>query len=101
MTFTIVQLLEAKSIRFLPDYDAPIRKEELRQKMHDALLTLKPREQKVLEMRFGLGDEEPLSLADIAEKFAIGRSRVFQIEATALRKLRHPSRSRNLREFCA
>jgi RNA polymerase primary sigma factor len=66
----------------------------------EALLkTLTPREEKVIKMRFGLGDGSEHTLEEVGQNFAVTRERIRQIEAKALRKLRHPSRSRKLKAF--
>ncbi|MBU1104586.1 RNA polymerase sigma factor RpoD [Candidatus Parcubacteria bacterium] len=65
----------------------------------DVLSTLSPREQKVLELRFGLVDNRPRTLEEVGKEFGVTRERIRQIEAKALRKLRHPSRSRKLRDY--
>ena len=71
----------------------------LREQVVAILRTLTPRERKVLELRFGLEDGRTRTLEEIGREFRVTRERVRQIEAKALRKLRHPSRSHNLREF--
>jgi len=63
------------------------------------LQTLTPREEKVIKMRFGLDDGSEHTLEEVGQSFAVTRERIRQIEAKALRKLRHPSRSRKLRAF--
>ncbi|MBI3696083.1 MAG: RNA polymerase sigma factor RpoD, partial [Acidobacteria bacterium] len=63
------------------------------------LKTLTPREEKVIKMRFGLDDGNEHTLEELGQRFAVTRERIRQIEAKALRKLRHPSRSRHLRAF--
>ena len=63
------------------------------------LATLTPREEKVLRMRFGIGEKADRTLEEVGVDFEVTRERVRQIEAKALRKLRHPSRSRRLRPF--
>ena len=63
------------------------------------LKTLTPREEKVLRLRFGLEDGRPRTLEEVGKEFNVTRERIRQIEAKALRKLRHPSRSRKLRDF--
>ena len=64
-----------------------------------ALATLTPREEKVLRMRFGIGEKADHTLEEVGQDFAVTRERIRQIEAKALRKLRHPTRSRHLREY--
>jgi RNA polymerase primary sigma factor len=73
----------------------------LREQMNEILDGLNERERKVLMMRFGLEDGNPRTLEDVGKEFAVTRERVRQIEAKALRKLRHPLRSRKLRDFLA
>ncbi len=63
------------------------------------LTTLTPREEKVIKMRFGLEDGIERTLEEVGQRFAVTRERIRQIEAKALRKLRHPSRSRKLKAF--
>ena len=65
----------------------------------DVLKTLTPREEKVLRLRFGLEDGRPRTLEEVGKEFNVTRERIRQIEAKALRKLRHPSRSKKLRDF--
>ena len=64
-----------------------------------ALATLTPREEKVLRMRFGIGERSDHTLEEVGQNFDVTRERIRQIEAKALRKLRHPSRSKKLRAF--
>ncbi len=63
------------------------------------LSTLTPREKKVLELRFGLEDGRNRTLEEVGKEFNVTRERIRQIEAKALRKLRHPSRSKRLKDF--
>ena len=89
---------------FLPDTDASQPPEEasytlLREQLEDVLATLTPREQEVLRMRFGLRDGKPHTLEEVGKEFDVTRERIRQIESKALRKLRHPSRSKKLRDF--
>ncbi|MDZ7697603.1 MAG: sigma factor-like helix-turn-helix DNA-binding protein [Deltaproteobacteria bacterium] len=63
------------------------------------LTTLTPREEKVLRMRFGIGEKADHTLEEVGRDFCVTRERIRQIEAKALRKLRHPSRSRKLKSF--
>jgi RNA polymerase primary sigma factor len=72
---------------------------DLRDKIHRMLNTLSPKEERILRMRFGLGDETPHTLEEVGQIFGVSRERIRQIEAQALRKLKHPSRSNNLRSF--
>ena len=83
---------------FIPDEDAPIPAEAashtlLREQLADVLSSLTPREEKVLRLRFGLEDGRPRTLEEVGKEFNVTRERIRQIEAKALRKLRHPSRS--------
>lgn len=71
----------------------------LREQMADVLKTLTPREEKVLSMRYGLEDGKMHTLEEVGEEFQVTRERIRQIEAKALRKLRHPSRSKVLKDF--
>jgi len=71
----------------------------LKEQMDDVLSTLTEREEKVLRLRFGIGDGYPRTLEEVGQIFSVTRERVRQIEAKALRKLRHPTRSRKLKNF--
>ena len=71
----------------------------LKEQLSDVLKTLTPREEKVLSLRFGLEDGNPKTLEEVGKEFNVTRERIRQIEAKALRKLRHPSRSKKLRDF--
>ena len=89
---------------FLPDDDVPAPSEAaasmiLKEQLVDVLGTLTEREQKVLRLRFGLDDGRARTLEEVGKEFNVTRERIRQIEAKALRKLRHPSRSRKLKEF--
>jgi len=79
-------------------YDAASR-ELLKEHMVEVLGSLSDREQKVLRMRFGLDDGRPRTLEEVGKEFAVTRERIRQIEAKALRKLRHPSRSKKLKDY--
>ncbi|MGH9542595.1 MAG: sigma-70 family RNA polymerase sigma factor, partial [Terriglobales bacterium] len=72
---------------------------DLKEQTSQVLKTLTPREEKVIKMRFGLDDGSEHTLEEVGQSFAVTRERIRQIEAKALRKLRHPSRSRRLRAF--
>jgi RNA polymerase primary sigma factor len=78
--------------------DAAI-KQLLKQQIEEVLGTLSPREQRILQLRFGLEDGRNRTLEEVGKEFGVTRERIRQIEAKALRKLRHPSRSRRLREY--
>ena len=71
----------------------------LREQLEDVLSTLTPREKKVLQLRFGLGDGRSRTLEEVGQVFGVTRERIRQIEAKALRKLRHPSRSKKLKDY--
>ena len=89
---------------FIPDDDAPAPAEVvagtlLKEQLMDVLDTLTTREEKVLRLRFGLDDGKARTLEEVGREFAVTRERIRQIEAKALRKLRHPSRSKKLKDF--
>ena len=89
---------------FIPDDDAPAPAEAashtlLREQLGEVLQTLTPREEKVLRLRFGLEDGRSRTLEEVGKEFNVTRERIRQIEAKALRKLRHPSRSKKLKDF--
>ena len=71
----------------------------LREQLIEVLKTLTPREEAVLKLRFGLEDGRPRTLEEVGKVFDITRERIRQIEAKALRKLRHPSRSKKLKDY--
>jgi DNA-directed RNA polymerase sigma subunit (sigma70/sigma32) len=71
----------------------------LHEQLMEVLLTLTEREQKVLRLRFGLDDGRPRTLEEVGKQFNVTRERIRQIEAKALRKLRHPSRSKKLKDY--
>ena len=89
---------------FIPDEDASEPSEAasfslLREQLEEVLETLAPREKKVLELRFGILDGRTRTLEEVGKEFNVTRERIRQIEAKALRKLRHPSRSKKLKDF--
>lgn len=89
---------------FIPDDDAPAPAEAaaytmLKEQLMDVLDTLTPREEKVLRLRFGLDDGRARTLEEVGKEFKVTRERIRQIEAKALRKLRHPSRSKKLKDY--
>lgn len=85
----------------LPTPTDEASREILREELEKVLKTLTPKEREVLEMRFGLKDGRPRTLEEVGQVFGVTRERIRQIEAKALRKLRHPLRSRRLRDFLA
>ncbi len=89
---------------FIPDEDIPAPADAaaftlLKEQLIEVLDTLTEREQKVLRLRFGLDDGRARTLEEVGKEFSVTRERIRQIEAKALRKLRHPSRSKKLRDF--
>ena len=89
---------------FIPDDEAPAPADAashtlLKEQLGDVLSTLTAREEKVLRLRFGLEDGRPRTLEEVGKEFDVTRERIRQIEAKALRKLRHPSRSKKLKDF--
>ena len=89
---------------FIPDEDASEPSEAasftlLKEQLVDVLSTLTPREEKVLRLRFGIEDGRTRTLEEVGKEFNVTRERIRQIEAKALRKLRHPSRSKKLKDF--
>ena len=89
---------------FIPDEDAPAPSDVashtmLKEQLAEVLSTLTPREEKVLRLRFGLEDGRSRTLEEVGKEFNVTRERIRQIEAKALRKLRHPSRSKKLKDL--
>ena len=89
---------------FIPDDDAPAPAEAashtlLKEQLNEVLATLTDREAKVLKLRFGLEDGKSRTLEEVGQRFDVTRERIRQIEAKALRKLRHPSRSKRVKDF--
>lgn len=89
---------------FIPDDDALAPADAasmslLKEQLAEVLKTLTPREEKVLKLRFGLEDGNPKTLEEVGKEFNVTRERIRQIEAKALRKLRHPTRSKKLKDF--
>lgn len=89
---------------FIPDDDAPAPADAaslmlLKEQLNDVLSTLTDREAKVLKLRFGLEDGRSRTLEEVGKEFDVTRERIRQIEAKALRKLRHPSRSKKVKDF--
>jgi RNA polymerase primary sigma factor len=85
--------------KFIPSPPDTVIHINLREQIETALKTLTEREAKVLKMRFGLGDGNEHTLEEVGQQFKVTRERIRQIEAKALRKLKHPSRSRRLKSF--
>ena len=71
----------------------------LRRELMSVLKSLTPREERVITLRFGLDDGRPRTLEELGKEFNVTRERIRQIEAKALRKLRHPSRAKRLRDY--
>ena len=91
---------------FVEDNDSPAPSDSasyslLREQLCNILHTLTPREEQVIKLRFGLEDGRPRTLEEVGKQFKITRERIRQIEAKALRKLRHPSRSKTLKDYLA
>ena len=89
---------------FIPDDEMPAPVEAatstmLNEQLMDVLSSLTPREEKVLRLRFGIDDGRQRTLEEVGKEFNVTRERIRRIEAKALRKLRHPSRSRRLKDF--
>ena len=89
---------------FIPDDDIPAPVEAtshimLKEQLSEVLETLTPREAMVLRLRFGLVDGRQRTLEEVGREFNVTRERIRQIESKALRKLRHPSRSKRLKDF--
>jgi RNA polymerase primary sigma factor len=95
---------EATLEQFIADQDQPtlydkVSRELLKDAIGEVLQTLSPREQKVLVMRFGLKDGKAKTLEEVGKEFKVTRERIRQIEAKAIRKLKHPTRARKLKDF--
>ena len=89
---------------FIPDDEVPAPAEAaaytlLKEQLIEVLDTLTPREEKVLRLRFGLDDGRARTLEEVGKEFNVTRERIRQIEAKALRKLKHPSRSKKLKDY--
>ena len=82
----------------LPPADAALR-QLLKEQIAEVLSSLTPREHRIIQLRFGLEDGRSRTLEEVGKEFGVTRERIRQIEAKALRKLRHPSRSRKLRDY--
>ena len=93
-----------EAVNFIEDEDSPSPQDAasytmLKEQLNDVMKTLTPREAKVLRLRFGLDDGKSRTLEEVGKQFNVTRERIRQIEAKALRKLRHPSRSKKLKEY--
>ncbi len=101
----LMGLTEAKRAGLLPSpdgeetFDDLLKKPVLHEGVNLALRTLTPREAKIIDLLFGLSDGNSRTLAEVGKEFGVTRGRILQIEHMALRKLRHPSRSRKLKDF--
>jgi RNA polymerase primary sigma factor len=89
---------------FIQDQNVPVPAEAaasnlLRDQLNEVLDTLTEREQKVLRLRFGMDDGRARTLEEVGKEFQVTRERIRQIEAKALRRLRHPSKSRKLKDY--
>jgi RNA polymerase primary sigma factor len=89
---------------FIPDDESPAPHDSaaytlLKEQLEEVMGTLTPREAKVLKLRFGLEDGKARTLEEVGREFQVTRERIRQIEAKALRKLRHPSRSKRLKDY--
>lgn len=89
---------------FIEDENAPAPAEVasnamMREQLQEVLHTLTPREEKVIRLRFGLEDGQAHTLEEVGKEFNVTRERIRQIEAKALRKIRHPGRSKKLRDY--
>ena len=89
---------------FIQDEDSPAPQDSaaytlLKEQLEEVMNTLTPREAKVLKLRFGLEDGRARTLEEVGREFQVTRERIRQIEAKALRKLRHPSRSKKLKDY--
>jgi RNA polymerase primary sigma factor len=83
----------------IPPPDQSARQHLLRDKVEEVLDTLTPREARILRLRFGLQDGRSYTLEEVGQKFGLTRERIRQLEHRALRRLRHPRRSRQLRDY--
>jgi len=99
----IISLTEAQRLRLSYDGETvlidKVSRVLLAEEIKEVLTTLHPREARVLELRFGLKDGQSRTCEEVGKKFNVGRERIRQIEAKALRKLRNPSRSRKLKDY--
>jgi len=101
----IIPMLEARKLRLLPEalepnYEDGLDRELLHSNVGDALLTLTPREEGIIRMRFGMAPyDREHTLAEVGIQFSVCAHRIQQLEQRALRKLRHPSRTKRLRPF--
>ncbi len=80
----------------IPDLVDVVAQRMIKDRLNEAISTLTPREEKIIKLRYGLDDNNPRTLEDVGTFFTVTRERIRQIEAKALRKLRHPSRNKKL-----
>ena len=100
----VYETVDPETIECLMEFSNPetlLEEDDLKRTVQDVLDSLTPREAKVLKMRFGIGIDKDYSLEEVGSQFDVTRERIRQIEAKALRKMRHPSRSDKLKEFLA
>ena len=98
----IYETVDPETIECLMEFSNPesiLEEDDLKRMVHDVLDSLTPREAKILKMRFGIGIDKDYSLEEVGKQFDVTRERIRQIEAKALRKMRHPSRSDKLKDF--
>ena len=99
----IISLTEAQSLRLTYDGETSlieeVTKAQLTEDIKEVLLTLEPREAHLLELRFGLNNGRSHTLEEVGKAFNLSRARIHEIESRALRKLRHPSRARRLKDY--
>ena len=97
--FKSVDLSNAKKLESDFNLDEVIAKNQLKDKITKVLSTLTPREERVIRMRFAIGLNTDYTLEEVAQQFSVTRERIRSIEAKALRKLKHRSRSKQLKDF--
>ena len=98
----VYETVDPETIECLIEFNNPetlLEEDDLKRTVQDVLDSLTPREAKVLKMRFGIGIDKDYSLEEVGSQFDVTRERIRQIEAKALRKMRHPSRSDKLKTF--
>ena len=97
--FKSVDLSNANKLESDLNLDEVVAKNQLKEKITSILSTLTPREERVIRMRFGIGLNTDYTLEEVGQQFSVTRDRIRQIEAKALRKLRHPSRGDVLKDY--